>query len=391
MRRFVSILIVVFLTLFAFRVPAQVYVLDDCFADSISFHKIEKTADGETIGAEAFKLPLGEKVTISRCIYNKDKTYAYPCIKVDGKEYISYGKYFVFSDDNLEDVEDPMAGMFSGDNHTWVAKFYASPTPYLIIVALFVVAIGMAFMGIRIQKLRSMAVKAVPGLILVAVLLEIHAIMTHGNDTFWWCDPERLGFFGSLLMLFPYVAVVAAQLFSLKIYRELLLGQDDDDLSIRPMAISLAVSIPATIIMMLVSLECFDMSKLWAAIVTILTFVLSLGVGIWISTKRNIATLGKARGIAFSVFAGIYAIGAIVAVYGLAVVVIQLIFQIIMACAIVFGVAYLLSMGGGSGEGSRYNYTTTTTYWTDCEGNKFTNEEDAKSSNRRIAERRADS
>ncbi len=84
---------------------AQLYVIDDNFADSVSVYQIEQSSDkqSETFGVEAFKLPMGETVKVERLL--KGQT-AYGLIKIDGKEYgISSGK-LLFSDENPEGTED---------------------------------------------------------------------------------------------------------------------------------------------------------------------------------------------------------------------------------------------------------------------------------------------
>lgn len=164
---------------------AQKYVVDDNFADSVSVRHISFSKDGnsEQLDKEAFKLPMGETVTVERLL--KGQT-AYGLIKVNGKEYGINSSYLLFSDENPEGTEDVFGNTRDRINHSWAGKFFASFTPYAIIAILFLVAMAFMFIGMKINTMRRYAIFVVPGCILLASLLEIWAYWVLGNNAFWW-------------------------------------------------------------------------------------------------------------------------------------------------------------------------------------------------------------
>lgn len=327
---------------------AQRYVTDDAFNDSIDVHEIVLSKNGaETPGKVEFKIPLGETLEITGRLVGNES-----CGRImhDGKEYAVHSSDLIFSDDNPEGTEDIFGNTRDRKNHSVIYKFYAGPIPYTLICILFVAAMAFMFVGIRVQSARNLALKVVPACIIAASILEIVALYTMGNTAFWWCSPERYGFFGSLFRAIPFVVFVAFQVFSIKFYKQLLLGPDsEEDLSLKPMAISLALSLPALIV---VAIIC-GVLKVPNALMTIfclVAFFATLGIGLRKSTKENIAVLGRTAGIAFTVFAAVYIVGTLVALWGLIVVIFKLIIQILMILAAIVGVAFVMGQNSGSGS-----------------------------------------
>uniref|UniRef100_UPI004055F21C hypothetical protein n=1 Tax=Alistipes sp. TaxID=1872444 RepID=UPI004055F21C len=60
--------------------------------------------------------------------------------------------------------------------------------------------------------LRLPTLVAIPVLILLISLMEIVGFLSVKGDMFWWCDYDTYGFFGSLLRVIPFIAVVWMQL-----------------------------------------------------------------------------------------------------------------------------------------------------------------------------------
>lgn len=330
---------------------AQKYILDDNFLDSIPLHKIEVGEDHsyETLGDKAIKLPLGEVVEIKRLLKGNESSYA--AIEVNGKEYGIRSHFLLFSDENPEGVEDVFEDTREQINHSWQGKFFATFTPYAIIALLFVAAIVFMVLGMKSKVVRKISLYVVPACMIVASGLEIWAYSTLGSDAFWWCSVERYGFWGSLLRAIPFVVFVAFQLYSIKGYELLLLDKGSDTkLSIKPTAISLAICIPVTVIA-IIGMTLIGNEGVLRDVVSVMAFLLSFGIGILISLRKNIKILGKFSGMLFTIFSIVYIIASIIAVIGLIIVAIELIFQILMIVAGILGVAFAAGSSGGSSGG----------------------------------------
>lgn len=368
---------------------AQKYIIDDNFADSVSVCNITLSKDGkyEMLDKEALKLPMGETVTVERLL--KGQT-AYGLIKVDGKEYGISSGYLMFSDENPDGAEDVFGDTRGRINHSWSGKFFATFTPYAIIAILFMVAMAFMFIGMKVAAMRRYALYVVPGCILLASLLEIWAYWVLGNDAFWWCDKDKYGFFGSLFRAIPFMLFVAFQLYSFKFYQELLLGKDSETkLSIKPMAISIAVCIPAPVALAVILALCGIRGTI-VDILTVVVFLASLTIGILMSMKKNVSLLGKAAGLAFTIFGIVYIIGSLVAAWGLLVVIFRLIIQILIICAAILGVGFAMDKGGaGASSSSSSGPAPGSTLWIDEDGGRHRSQSAAEDANRRIAERKA--
>ncbi len=361
---------------------AQKYVLDDNFQDSVQVYEVELTKNGaEVLGNPVFKLPMGQTVFIERTL--KDNS-ARGIIKIDGKEYAIGSGCLLFSDENPDGVEDTFGNTRERTNHSWSGKFYATPVPYVIVVIAFLVSIIFTFLGLKVGALRSLAIKIVPACLLVAAAIEIHAFMVLGSDAFWWCDKDRYGFFGSLFRAIPFVGFVAFQFYSVKLYERLLLGDEtDEELSIKPMAISLAICIPVFLVLVF-GLTALGLRGTLRDVITIVGFLATLTFGIVMSLKKNVALLGKAGGTAFTVFGIVYIIGSLIAAYGLILIILKLIIQILIICAAIVGVGFAMSNGSGGGGDHQM-------YFVDKDGGRHTNGVDCEAANKRIEERKAGS
>lgn len=308
---------------------AQLYVTDDNFADSAQVYQIQLSADGksETLGTPIFKLPMGDTIKIEHLL--KENTY-YGATKINGKYYGISSSVLVFSDKNPENVDDIFGNTRDRVNHSVMGKFFATMTPYWIIAILFITAMAFSWIGFKSQAFRKLTLIIVPSCIFIASLLEIWAYWTLDSSVFWWCDPDRYGFFGSLFRVIPFVAFVAFQLYSIKLYMWLITGDEDNGLSVKPLLISIGLCVPLTLAMVFICAGCFDVKSPWIEVVTITTFLLSLGTGLFISTKRNLKELGKGSGTMFTIFGITWAIGAVVAIIGLIMVVFKLILQLLV-------------------------------------------------------------
>jgi hypothetical protein len=330
---------------------AQKYILDDNFADSIPLQKIEVGEDHsyETLGKEVMKLPLGEVVEVKRGLKENESNYA--AIEVNGKEYGVHSRYLLFSDENPEGVEDIFENTRERENHTWQGKLFATFAPYVVMASLFLAAILFMVIGLMSKVVRKISLVVVPVCMIVASVLEIWAYSVLGSDAFWWCSYENYGFWGSLLRAIPFVVFVAFQLYSIKGYERLLLDERSDvKLSIKPAAISLVICIPVTILAV-VCMTLMGHEGVLRDVVSVAAFLLSFGIGVFISLRKNIKILGKFSGLLFTIFSMVYIVASVIAIIGLIIVALDLIFQILMIVAGILGVAFAAGTSGGSSGG----------------------------------------
>ena len=358
---------------------AQKYIVDDNFADSMSVYNIS-VCEGdttETLEAEAFKLPMGDVVEVTRLLKGQKR---YGAIEVDGKEYGVEKRYLLFSEDNADGVEDIFKNTRDAVQHSWAGKFFATFTPYAIVAILFIAAMGFMFIGYKSAATRRLTLYVVPGCVLIASLIEIWAYITLGTDAFWWCSMDRYGFFGSLFRAIPFVAFVAFQLYSIKLYERLLLGENSDQkLSIKPMAISLAICIPVALVLIF-GLTSLGLDGAIRDILVVVAFLGSLFAGILISYRKNAKALGATAGLAFTVFGIVYIIGSIIAIIGLAIVIFEIILQILTILVAMFALSFAMKSGGNGGKqckGAAWQNADGT--WSNGSGIRYGSEAEARS------------
>ncbi|MFW5576414.1 MAG: hypothetical protein ACOCNN_05820 [Bacteroidales bacterium] len=152
-----------------------------------------------------------------------------------------------------------------------------------------------------------------------------------------------------------------------------------------PLRISVGASIPVVIVVAIILAVCGLNSIMDGACIA--AFFITLIVGIAYSSYRNVKALGKSLGGLFSIFLIVYAIGAVIAIYGLIAVIFQLILQILMVLAAivacVFAVALLGSSNGGGGSSS-----SSSRIYYDNDGNGHYFSADRDRANERIRERK---
>lgn len=371
-----------FLAISTFTLSAQKYIIDDNFLDSVKVYKISvadpKTGD-ETLDEPVFKMAMGQEVEVTRLL--KGHT-GYGAIEVDGKEFGIQSKYLMFSEDNPEGTEDIFGDTRNRVNHSWAGKFFASFTPYAIISLFFILAIVFLVLGLKSAAVRRLALYVVPGCILIASLMEVWAYKTLGTDAFWWCSMDNYGFFGSLFRAIPFCLFVAFQLYSIKLYEQMLLADRDngEKLSIKPMAISLAICLPLTLVIVF-GLAALDFNPTLRDILSVVAFFVSLGLGVLLSLRKNIKILGSFAGSAFTIFGIVYILASIVAIIGVAIVIFKIILQLLIIGAAILGLSFAMQRsgsGGGAKKGtSSAAWQTSDGRWTNGSGIYYSSRDEA--------------
>lgn len=356
---------------------AQRYVVDLLFAnDSINAYTIEFSQqwDSEQEGVKAFSIPNGTELNITRVLKGNESIGV---IERNGKEYAVQGACLILSDNNPEGTTDLFPDLRKEGKYTATEHFFTTMTPYWIIALLFIVAIAFAFLG-RKSSFRFIALIGMPMCILLASLLEIWAYASIGSSVFWWCDYDKYGFWGSALRAIPFVIFCVFQIFSIKLYERILFGKDsENEISIKPMAISLGACIPITLVAVFAGAVWWRNAN---EIVAGIVFLLSLGLGTFLTLRKNIRTLGKVSGTLLTIFIGIYIVGVIIAVVGLIVLLLRLILQMIMILAGIGAVVFLAGSAVGSGGtgGSGTAWKNEDGSWSNGDGRKRSTLEQAR-------------
>ena len=237
-------------------------------------------------------------------------------------------------------------------------------------------------LGLKSAAVRRLALYVVPGCILIASLMEVWAYKTLGTDAFWWCSMDNYGFFGSLFRAIPFCIFVAFQLYSIKLYEQMLLADRDngEKLSIKPMAISLAICLPLTLVIVF-GLAALDFNPTLRDILSVVAFFVSLGLGVLLSLRKNIKILGSFAGLAFTIFGIVYILASIVAIIGVAIVIFKIILQLLIIGAAILGLSFAMQRsgsGGGAKKGtSSAAWQTSDGRWTNGSGIYYSSRDEA--------------
>lgn len=341
------IIIIFVLSFFINSVSAQKYILDPLFNDSV---KCQLAVKKDTLWVTAtpyteISFPKGMEIEASGKA--NSSYFAFEC---EGKHYLVFQPEVKFSDNNPEDVVNPL----TEDNikrHSKMGHFYASSTPAISVVLLLLIVLLAYGLTLMSKKLAPIALIVIPISLLLVSIFEIVGLRTLGSDAFWWCDNDKYGFFGSLFRLIPFGLTVALQYYSIFLFEKILFVNSPEDtekgISLKPALIGLSAFIP-------IMIAYFAIVQQWIGwqgeacnmVMGILAFG-TLVIGILISFKKNISTMGTLKGFGVSLFSIVYLIGLLVAIWGVIVVLIKLIIQVIMVIAAIIAIAVL-------GEGRVY-------------------------------------
>ena len=309
--------------------------------------KIEK-------GGKGYVIPEKEK----KVFFERGHAFK-PIAFIQGYRYVfqEEDKYYAVAMSEVQfadsDDAEELAFMVRGESSKMAefgGHFYGTTAALWLMLIVMGAAAIVAFLYLMcgMASLRPLFLAVIPAAILVFSFIEIVGFVKFGNDIFWWCEYERYGFFGSLFRLFPFAAMVAAQVFSIKLYEHaLFLGNDDpsDDegkISLKPAAWSLALCIPVLVILAF-SLAGLGLQKtIWMDVVPLIAFLGTLGTGLYISFRRNVKVFGRATGLWVTIFSIVYILGCIISAIAMIILIVQIIWQILC----VIGTILILLMVG---------------------------------------------
>lgn len=375
MKRAINLLVL--LLLCVVTASAQKYDVKCLRGDSVAaYDLIETIHSGDTFYKKGekvmFYLHNGEQVKgvdkfYDRGMIHVGSSVGYAVIQKDGKKYCTLSENLVFSEDNPDSVEDKVLTKTDELAQTFQGRIFYSIVPYIIIALLFLSVMVLNICAMRSNKIRSIAVIAIPVCIMLGTLIEIWAYSVLDSNCFWWCDKNRYGFFGSLLRIIPFGLIVFYQIMSIKFYEPVILGEAfdgdvQDGISVKPALISMLAAFPVLIASALIC-ESLGLGGLIETFIILVSFLLALGIGVFLSLKRNIDLMkSKKLGLLLTLFTIVYILGCIVAVWGLIIVIFKLIIQILIIGGIICFVLYAMPEPSGSGGGGG-NVTYRTVYY----------------------------
>lgn len=302
---------------------------------------------------------------------------------MDGKYYRIPFNSVRFSNDNADDVTNPLPPKIVR-RHTALAHFFATLTPYIIILLLIAGGMATGIAGLRVRSLKKVAMIVLPACLAAASLLEVLAFFMIGDDMVWWCDDDLQGFWGALIGAIPFTAVILMQFYSMKLYSTLIFGDqsrvDEDQrkkISLKPAAWGIGLLLPMIIVLMLI-MNWIGWTGTLSDLVVLLVAVLITALLIGKGFRDNIRTLGAASGIAVSVFSIVYLLGLIISAVLLVIVIFKIILQIIIMAVFAVGCLYIVSFI------SKEPPSDTPTRYYAKDGTSFNSRYDADRHNERI-------
>lgn len=375
--------------MFSFVSHAQMYEIDNLYGDSIDLKKAEKNEKGEYYGGErTLTLANGTLVNVKEAV----ETFGV-LVEYEGNYYVTYPGYLKFSKKNPSGVENTWQDVSERRQHSALGHFWYTLIPYYIILAI-LLAVGVMLLLLQMVKkfasLESTLLLWIPIGLFAASLLELIGYFTLGDDFIWWCSVDKQGFWPAFISMLPFMLALVIQLGSGVLYKRYQEKKYDVKLSWRSIFIGIA-GVPIAIVILVILAICGMKNPVVQDVVSAILILASLAIGFLYALAKNRKVLGNRNGLFFTLFSFVYAAGAVIALIFLAVIIVKLILIVLMwllaIAGCIFAIAFLSSSDSGSSGGG--SSSTTVTYWEDADGNRHTNEADAKAANKRIAERKA--
>ncbi|MBO5893730.1 MAG: hypothetical protein J6Q31_05680 [Alistipes sp.] len=341
MKRLLSLLI----SLVAYLTPisAQEFIINPWGADELICYSVNKTSEGFSVvynKEQGLSFSEGERI---QKIGESENGYYYIFCH-EGKYYAAQRQELKFSNNNPDDMENPLSEKIQARG-SLLGKFYGSNSAITIIILLTLTGaiISLGYITLKISLLRPIFLVFIPCAILAVSLIQIVGYIKFSTDIFWWCEYDRYGFFGSLWRVIPFMAVVAAQLYSIKVYEIGLFNGDETGkkISVKPAFISLAICIPVLLVTIF-ALAGMGIQGFWLETIGFIAFVGSLSIGLLLTLKRNAKSFGAINGLWATIFTIIYSLGCIMSGIGLIMLIFQIIFQILVVVGAFFILAFAI-------------------------------------------------
>lgn len=318
---------------------AQKYDVDPLFSDSVECEAVMLKDTAWHADFDKAKAVLRKGDTVDSC--GVSAAMHYVVFKHDGRMYRISKSELRFSDDNPEGMVNPLSDE-AQRKHSAAGHFFATMTPSWMVIGLLGLVVVLFFLARSIsesRQVRLVALTLIPAAMFGVTLLELVAYYYLGGDAFWWCDYDRYGFFGALLRVIPFGAVVALQVFSIKLYEGVLFANEpeysDKHISIGPAMLGIGGCIPVMLVYYIVAVGIFGWKGHASEMTGIALFLITLVSGVALTIYRNIKMMGKRKGSLISAFTLVYIVGCVVAGFAVIIVFFRLIIQVIMVAAMI--------------------------------------------------------
>ncbi len=257
-------------------------------------------AESDTIMKKICGTNIWTSYTIDRCAL----------VTYKGEQYLMSVEDLVLGPNNAPETRDFINA--KRNNHNAIGHFYGSMRPYSMIFVLLLIATVFAFFTGGKNGPRMIPVFVVPILLTIVIAMEVVGIFTYGKEMLWWLDTGRYGLGMGILRFVIFGIALIMQVFSMKLYKRGLAGEDGD-LEVRRFfwAPIIALAIPAAVAAITGFIGIY---KDWHITVALIVGLIVMVFMIIQSTRDNMDEIGNIAGLVFSIFAFVYVIGLIVTV-----------------------------------------------------------------------------
>ena len=360
-----TILFMLFAVISHLAAFSQKYVIDNLFADSASVNYYTLNKDGFVL-EDVYPVKLANGDTINALGVNSDSVYI--LFKLGNKDLCVSHDKVLYCANNPEGASDYRIKNDARRHGAW-GHFLATLIPCYTVAAMLLLIVFLYFLK-SIKIVRKIGIIAIPLLLLIVGGIELTVYLFFLKDSFWWCSYDTYGFWGSLIRVFPFTIATTIQVLSIKMYRKILFGSDEDArISVKPIFISVGVAFAVGIgvgfafIFMGYYGNQADLIHSSAVVAAFLIGVIWSGI-------LNIRQMGLFKGGLLTIFCVVYCLGTIIVVIGTGIALLELLIQVITSYLV------LCLIFGGGGALSR------NTYYSDANGHRHLTEASARSANR---------
>ncbi len=358
MKKIVSLILIAILATLSIKAQT-IYEVYDPLADTVT---VKQTSDSENQN----ELRIARNQEVIAIAVGKDSTKNV-IIQENGIKYSINAKYLYYSEKNPHGTTDYTKGMILCPNsnstqnsnafNSWRARdsvgqfLYSHTLQWIVLITVIVLQLLMvSYKRVQNKKnsLKNIYLLLMPLLLLITVGIEAAYLLYMGTEVAWWIDMDIIGFWNSLILCICTGAVFAAQTSAFFAYKKIIAG--GKKLAVKPIFWGVALFIPVGVLVTIASAVCVAYEVYpaeYEQIVTIIAAGITFCAFVIFGMVKNMAQVGALRGLLFSLFTFIAAIGTIcvgaILLYAGGQVVIT-----IIAASIPFVLLFGFLMGGGS-------------------------------------------
>lgn len=228
-----------------------------------------------------------------------------------------------------------------------------STIPYWLLFIACIASIGYGFLVMKKSsdndgKITEKQMLTVSGLVLCVALAVIGIYSCAGGNALWWITNKELGFWGKFIRLIPlliFLILQAAVPFAYNFFMECYFGVKN--LTVKTQFISLAVIIPAAIIIVYV-IGGFFMKQAMQTIVFYIITGVGIGGAALFSVYKNSSEVGFKQGLIYTITSFVLCAATLNCLLYFIVALIHLILEILPVIATIIGIAIIFGKSYGN-------------------------------------------